>query len=193
MTAQISVTTKYNVGGILLDRPFKIRRLGHFGFNVTDLEKAHHFYSDLLGFRVSDEFQRGGWFMRFGTDHHAFALFKKQPVEAAPDARPDITINQITWQTQSLTEPVNAVHYLLERQVKLQRTGRDGAGSNWATYFYDPDGHTNELYYGIEQIGWDGRPRLERRRTPERVSDWPKAIEPKSDTYTGEPYLGPWG
>jgi catechol 2,3-dioxygenase-like lactoylglutathione lyase family enzyme len=168
MTAQISVATKYNVGGILLDRPFKIRRLGHFGFNVTDLEKAHHFYSDLLGFRVSDEFQRGGWFMRFGTDHHAFALFKKQPVEAAPDARPDITINQITWQTQSLTEPVNAVDYLLGREVKLQRTGRDGAGSNWATYFYDPDGHTNELYYGIEQIGWDGKSKPAEYRRPLR-------------------------
>ena len=23
-------------------------------------------------------------------------------------------------------------------------------------YVYDPDGHTNELYYGIEQVGWDG-------------------------------------
>jgi hypothetical protein len=45
----------------------------------------------------------------------------------------------------------------------------------------------------MEQIGWDGRPRLGRRRTPERVADWPKAVEPKSDTYTGEPYLGPWG
>src|SRR5437763_12651524 len=30
-------------------------------------------------------------------------------------------------------------------------------GSNWHVYVYDPDGHTNELYYGIEQIGWNGR------------------------------------
>ena len=28
---------------------------------------------------------------------------------------------------------------------------------------------------------------------PARVAAWPKAVEPKSDTYTGEPYLGPWG
>ena len=27
---------RYNVGGILLERPFKIRRLGHFGFNVDE-------------------------------------------------------------------------------------------------------------------------------------------------------------
>ncbi len=185
MVTAPSVGTKYNVGGILLDRPFKIRRLGHFGFNVTDLDAAYHFYSDLLGFRASDEFARGGWFMRFGTDHHAFALFRKPPADnsaipaapAAPAAvdrqyrKPDITINQITWQTQSLTEPVNAVDYLLERGVELQRTGRDGAGSNWATYFYDPDGHTNELYYGIEQIGWDGlsKPAEYRRPVREKV------------------------
>ena len=176
MVAPVSVATKFDVGGILLDRPFKIRRLGHFGFNMADLEKAHHFYSDLLGFRVSDEFARGGWFMRFGTDHHAFALFQKPPAQtgATPAAgerryaRPDITINQITWQTQSLSEPVNAVDFLLERGVELQRTGRDGAGSNWATYFYDPDGHTNELYYGIEQVGWDGKSKPAEYRRPVR-------------------------
>ena len=27
----------YNVGGVLLPRPFKIRRLGHFGFNAVNL------------------------------------------------------------------------------------------------------------------------------------------------------------
>jgi catechol 2,3-dioxygenase-like lactoylglutathione lyase family enzyme len=176
MVSATSVATRYNVGGVLLDRPFKIRRLGHFGFNVSDLDAAYHFYSDLLGFRASDEFARGGWFMRFGTDHHAFALFRKPPVEnvAAPSPgerayrKPDITINQITWQTQSLSEPVNAVDYLLERGVELQRTGRDRAGSNWATYFYDPDGHTNELYYGIEQIGWNGLSKPAEYRRPQR-------------------------
>jgi hypothetical protein len=35
-------------------------------------------------------------------------------------------------------------------------------GSNWHTYLFDPDGHSNELYYGIEQIGWNGhsKPRI---------------------------------
>jgi catechol 2,3-dioxygenase-like lactoylglutathione lyase family enzyme len=35
-------------------------------------------------------------------------------------------------------------------------------GSNWHTYLFDPDGHQNELYYGIEQVGWNGhsKPRV---------------------------------
>lgn len=175
-------TRKYDVGGVLLNQPFKIRRLGHFGFNVTNLEACTHFYADLIGFKISDAGAQGGYFMRFGTDHHAFAMFSKkivderraqqeasgQPVRRYKD---DITINQITWQTQSLSEPVGAVDYFAERGIELQRTGRDGAGSNWATYFYDPDGHTNELYYGIEQIGWDGlsKPAEYRRPVREKV------------------------
>ena len=58
---------RYNVGGILLERPFKIRRLGHFGFNIAKLEEARHFYGDLLGFVVSDkaDFSRAPWFPDF--------------------------------------------------------------------------------------------------------------------------------
>jgi catechol 2,3-dioxygenase-like lactoylglutathione lyase family enzyme len=156
--------TKFDVGGVLLDRPFKVRRLGHFGFNVEDVEAGRHFYADLLGFRVSDlagdPENRRGYFMRYGGDHHAFVLFRKQPPgtpgPGAASARPDVTINQITWQVGSLAEVGNAWRWLGEEGVPLRRVGRDMPGSNWHAYVSDPDGHTNELYYGIEQIGWDG-------------------------------------
>ena len=45
---------KYDVGGLLLDRPFKIRRLGHFGFDNAAMAESLAFYTDLLGFRLSD-------------------------------------------------------------------------------------------------------------------------------------------
>ena len=44
----------YSVGGVMMPRPFKIRRLGHFGFNVNSPKDCLHFYKDLLGFKVSD-------------------------------------------------------------------------------------------------------------------------------------------
>ena len=46
---------QYNVGGILLARPFKVRRLGHFGFNALKMAEGLHFYNALLGFKISDE------------------------------------------------------------------------------------------------------------------------------------------
>ncbi len=163
---------RYNVGGVLLPRPFKVRRLGHFGFNVEKLPEGRAFYGDLLGFKASDtlDFSRAPWFpkdadlgdprgyfMRYGTDHHAFVLFPKRVMDHRADRKfaPEVTINQITWQCGSLKEIVDAHTYFEEQQVRIQRVGRDMPGSNWHVYVYDPDGHTNEFYYGIEQVGWN--------------------------------------
>ena len=90
----------YNVGGVQLDRPFKIRRLGHFGFNVVDMDAGVHFYRNLLGFKMSDMInfaanperakllkEKGiedarGRFFHYGGDHHAFVLFPKAALDA---------------------------------------------------------------------------------------------------------------
>jgi catechol 2,3-dioxygenase-like lactoylglutathione lyase family enzyme len=168
-----SEKAKYNVGGVVLERPFKIRRLGHFGFNLTKMEEGIRFYTDLLGFRVSDvmDYSRRakspeqlaglgdshGYFTRYGGDHHAMVLFPKRVRDALGRAEiPGVTINQITWQVGSLAEVGGAIRWFQEKHIKIQRSGRDMPGSNWHTYLFDPDGHQNELYYGIEQIGWNG-------------------------------------
>ena len=170
----------YDVGGVTMPRPFKIRRLGHFGFNVYDMEEGLRFYKDLLGFKVSDHLnfkgnpQRAemlkevpdqdcvGAFMHHGSDHHSFVLFPKKALDvmgrgSGHEGDGDVTINQITWQTGSLAEVVNGQEYFNETGIPIRRTGRDMPGSNWHTYVWDPDENINELYYGIEQIGWLGR------------------------------------
>ena len=163
---------KFNVGGVMLDRPFKIRRLGHFGFNLNNMEDGMRFYRDLLGFRVSDIIDHASrakgselagmvntksYFTRYGTDHHAMVLFNQRAREAlGRPSQAGMTINQITWQVGSLVEVGNGIRWFNEKGVKQQRSGRDMPGSNWHTYLFDPDGHSNELYYGIEQIGWNG-------------------------------------
>jgi catechol 2,3-dioxygenase-like lactoylglutathione lyase family enzyme len=88
-----------------------------------------------------------GYFMRYGTDHHAFVLFNKRVLDHRPDRKfpPDVTVNQITWQCGSLREIMDAHTYFQGHGVPIQRVGRDMPGSNWHVYVYDPDGHTNEL------------------------------------------------
>ena len=155
----------YNVGGVLLNQPFKIRRLGHFGFNVYKIDECLEFYRDFLGFKVSDEndFKANpdpkiqewlkdvksgkGYFMRYGTDHHAFVLFNADVMEKLSPSRGegDVTINQITWQTGSLAEVVNGHKYFTERETPISRVGRDMPGSNWHVYVYDPDDNVVEL------------------------------------------------
>jgi len=164
---------EFDVGGVRLPRPFRIRRLGHFGINVADPERSKDFYCRLLGFRISDpldfatrlpEEKRAavgptvGYFTRHGTDHHSFVFFPRGAYAALnPWAhKPSGTLNQITWQVGSLQEISDAFDWFTKSGKPIRRAGRDLPGSNWHFYPPDPEGHTNELYYGIEQIGWDG-------------------------------------
>jgi catechol 2,3-dioxygenase-like lactoylglutathione lyase family enzyme len=162
---------RYSIGGVLYPQPFKIRRLGHFGFNVSDLGKGRDFYSRQLGFRITEEINLGDLdpqfadmengdviFFSHNSDHHAFllahrslgALFGDDAISA------DITMNQLTWQVNTLEEVVRAKDFFAEKGIEVRRTGRDMPGSNWHVYVRDPDGYTVELYYGMEQVGWDG-------------------------------------
>ena len=187
---------KFDVGGVLLDQPFKIRRLGHFGFNIINMEAGRRFYTDLLGFKISDVMDYSkratnpeqvaglgdpnGYFTRYGGDHHAMVLFPKRVRDALGRAeKPGVTINQITWQVGSLNEVSNAIKWFNANGIKQQRSGRDMPGSNWHTYLYDPDGHSNELYYGIEQIGWNGhsKPRSMYDRGFDKAPELPQVSE----------------
>jgi len=162
----------HNVGGIRMERPFRVLRLGHFGFNYKDSKAALHFYADLLGLAVSDQedfvhllqVERdgiedpNGYFLRHGPDHHGTVLF---PYEAfMRSARPKFpgteSVSHIAWQVGSLNEVTAAQDWMGQKQLRIARSGRDALGSNWQFAFPDPDFVPNELYYGMDQIGWDG-------------------------------------
>lgn len=162
------------VDGLRLPRPFQVRRLGHFGINVASVAQSMDFYGRLLGLEISDELDFGprvppelkaqvgptvGYFTRHGTDHHSFVLFPRAALHASNphyDAHPELNVNQITWQVGSLREVVQGMSWFESQGCKIMRSGRDTPGSNWHIYPVDPQGHINELYYGIEQIGWSG-------------------------------------
>ncbi len=167
---------KYDVGGIVLDRPFKIRRLGHFGFSAKNLKACLEFYNHDIGFKITDPMDFAAnpvfmhklegiedtqqYFMRHGTDHHSFVLADRRVVDILYESRPHKpvhSVNQLTWQVGSLREVVDAIAFFEDRKVPINRAGRDMPGSNWHVYPFDPELHRNELYYGIEQIGWNGK------------------------------------
>src|SRR5437870_10405442 len=91
--SEASAQGEFDLGGVRWPRPFRIRRLGHFGLNVADPEASRDFYCRLLGFRVSDplDFKARlpadkqdsvgptvGYFTRHGTEHHSFVFFPRR-------------------------------------------------------------------------------------------------------------------
>ena len=164
---------RYNVGGILLDRPFKIRRLGHFGFNVAEAREGAPFLwrpAGLHGLRhrrflaraVVSEGRRISATVTAISCATAptitrWCCSRSRSWTSAPTAssRPRSRSTRSPGSAAASRRSSKRYGYFEEQQVRIQRVGRDMPGSNWHTYVYDPDGHTNEFYYGIEQVGWN--------------------------------------
>src|SRR4051794_16989225 len=68
----------YAVGGVLLQRPFRVTRIGPIGLFVRDMPRAIAFYTRVMGFRVTEQVAVSGYesaFLRAHDEHHSLALY----------------------------------------------------------------------------------------------------------------------
>lgn len=138
------------------EMPFAITKLGHVVLNCSDMERSVRFYTEVLGFEISDiypgEMVKGGMvFMRFNEDHHGVAL-----VGSMTAASPNIELNHIAFEVATLDEVVRARNHLKKHGVTIDFEGRRRAGVQIAVEFRDPDGHRLEIYWGLDRVGADG-------------------------------------
>src|SRR5437899_5320362 len=143
----------------LQGHPFRIAKLGHVVLNVRDVERSARFYTEVLGFQISDvypeEMVPGGMvFLRCNPDHHRIALVGSMRAEAA-----NVELNHIAFEVATLDEVIRARDHLRRHGVTIDFAGRRRAGCQLAVEFRDPDSHRLEIYWGIDQIGSDGRAR----------------------------------
>jgi catechol 2,3-dioxygenase-like lactoylglutathione lyase family enzyme len=142
-------------GGI----PFRIQKLGHVVLHVSDLHRSVEFYTQVLGFKISDIYPEamvpGGMvFMRCNADHHGVALVGGL---AGPTAKREL--NHVAFEVATLDEVFRVRKHLRAHQVPIVFEGRRRAGVQIAVEFHDPDGHHLEVYWGLDQIGTDGQVR----------------------------------
>jgi catechol 2,3-dioxygenase len=136
--------------------PFKISKIGHVVLNVSDMERAVRFYTDVLGFSVSDVYPEsmvpGGMvFMRFHHDHHGVAL-----VGSRKGDNPNNELNHLAFEVKTLDEVIRARDHLKKHKVQVDFEGRRRAGVQIAVEFRDPDNHRLEIFWGVDQVGSDG-------------------------------------
>ncbi len=134
----------------------KIKRLGHVGIFVKDVEKARKFYTEILGFRVSDVNEQGIVFLRCGTDHHDTVLvpLPQDGRNSVPAERTEI--QQISYEVDRVEDLKAALELLKERGVTIVAGLRQrGPGNDKTIDFLDPDGNNIQLYCEMDQIGWD--------------------------------------
>ena len=127
--------------------------------NTADLERSTKFYTEVMGFRVSDVYTPdvapGGMvFLRCNADHHGVAL-----VGSMPGTSPNIELNHMAFEVGTLDEVFRARAHLRKHNVAIDFEGRRRAGAQIAVEFRDPDGHRLEIFWGLDQLGSNGRSR----------------------------------
>jgi catechol 2,3-dioxygenase len=138
---------------------FHISKLGHIVLKVADVEKSTAFYTQVLGFKVSDVYPEqmmpGGMvFLRCQTDHHCLAL-----VGAGAARSSNRELHHFAFEVATLGEVLRARDRLRAHNVKIDFEGRRRAGCQIAVEFRDPDNNSVEIYWGVDQVGSDGRVR----------------------------------
>jgi len=146
-----------------MNTPFAVRKIGHAVIFASDLERSTRFYVDVLGFKVSDTYDGsmmpGGMvFLRCNPDHHCLALVGGLGTSKRGDET-DKSLHHLAFELATLDEVFRARDHLVTHGAKLTYQGRRRAGCQVSVEFLDPDGHHLELYWGVDQIGSDGRSR----------------------------------
>lgn len=139
--------------------PFRINKLGHVVLAVRDLKRSAEFYTRVLGFRISDVYPDtmipGGMvFMRCNADHHGVAL-----VGQGKDDAKNTELHHLAFEVATIDEVIRARDHLRKHQVKIDFEGRRRAGAQVAVEFRDPDNHSLEIFWGLDQIGTNGHAR----------------------------------
>lgn len=136
--------------------PFNIEKIGHVVLRSSDLERSVQFYTQILGFHISDVYPEEMIpgcmvFMRCNPDHHGVAL-----VGAGPGQSDHIELHHMAFEVSTLNEVFRSREHLRKHQVPIDFEGRRRAGCQIAVEFRDPDDHRLEIYWGLDQIGTDG-------------------------------------
>ena len=138
--------------------PVRVQKLGHVVFTVSDVERSTRFWTEVMGFEVSDRNEIGMVFLRNGSDHHTVALAPaKSGAEPPREGQPGF--HHCALEVGTVSELFKIRDFLRARGVPIVYEGRRGPGGNPGIEFKDPDGFNIELYSSMDQIGPDGKSR----------------------------------
>lgn len=142
-------------------------KLSHVAALAPDPRKSMAFYTDVLGFRLSDSAQDFFFFLRCGADHHTINLL----------AGDYAGLQHFAFELSDMSHMQAACDEFYRRKVDVMwGPVRHGIGHNIATYIRDPEGQIVEVCTELdrmsnEELGYfDPRPYHDDR--PQRPKRW---------------------
>lgn len=129
---------------VLADEPVSPSNLTHVVYGSPDQPTTLRFFTDVIGFEISDQIPGVIAFTRCGEVHHNLA------VQAAPVA----LIHHLAFETDSVDDVVRGGQRMVDLDPARHTwgVGRHAIGSNWFWYLRDPSGTFVEYAADIDRI-----------------------------------------
>ena len=139
-------TPRLNLRAPGIERTNRVRprKLGHVVLGSTDQPNSQRFFTEGLGFKISDEVKGQAAFMRCSTDHHNVLI----------QAAPVTLLHHTSWQVDDVDEVGRGAMSMLEENPDrhVWGLGRHHIGSNFFWYLKDPAGNFSEYYSDMDCI-----------------------------------------
>jgi catechol 2,3-dioxygenase len=126
--------------------------IGHVHLKVADLERALHFYRDVLGFQVTQRHGQEAAFLSAGGYHHHIGLNTWESQGGSPPPPGTTGLYHLAILYPTRTELADALGRVLRAGIPLE--GASDHGVSEAIYLRDPDGNGVELYWDRPQEQW---------------------------------------
>jgi catechol 2,3-dioxygenase len=118
--------------------------LSHFGFFVFDMTRMERFYTEALGFVVTDRGSLRGrdllFLSRNPAEHHQIVMASGRTGQ--PD---DQVINQLSFRVTSL-DALKDFHAQIRQRDEVHDINPVSHGNAWSVYFRDPEGNRIEVF-----------------------------------------------
>ena len=126
--------------------------IGHIHLKVSDLGRAIGFYSDILGFEVTDRFGSNAAFLSAGGYHHHIGLNTWESQGGQPPAIGTTGLYHAAILYPTRADLADALRRLLAHGIRID--GASDHGVSEAIYLRDPDGNGLELYWDRPRAQW---------------------------------------
>jgi catechol 2,3-dioxygenase len=131
-------------------------RIGHVHLKAGDLERAIHFYRDVLGFELTQRYGNHAAFLSAGGYHHHIGLNTWESGGGSPPAPGSTGLYHLAIAYPTRAELADALRRVLRAGIRLE--GASDHGVSEALYLRDPDGNGVELYWDRPKEQWPRRP-----------------------------------
>ena len=138
-----------NANEIISKSKIQLNGISHFGLNVANMERAEHFYTEVLGFPVIMRSQTKGGLQHIEVDagNVAIALFEQPQLDFKTAHKIMTEDGYLHFAFDGSYDRFDAtLQALKESGVKMDGEPRDW-GKSVSVYFQDPDGHQLEINF----------------------------------------------